>query len=94
MIIQQTVETLRGMRLDGMADAFLAQMENPATSELSIEERFGLLVDCEMTNRRWHIESPFHASHPRHAGKRGGERRARSMLPEEPRAESKSISSR
>lgn len=52
MIIQQTVETLRRMRLDGMADAFLAQMENPATSELSFEERFGLLVDCEMTYRQ------------------------------------------
>lgn len=52
MLTQQTVETLRRMRLDGMAEAFLAQMESPATSGLSFEERFGLLVDCEMTYRQ------------------------------------------
>lgn len=51
MLINQTVETLRKMRLGGMAEAFLAQTQNPAFRELSFEERFGLLVDQEYTNR-------------------------------------------
>ena len=48
MLNQQTIEKLYTMRLRGMADAFTQQMEEPQTSQLSFEERFGLLVD-----RQW-----------------------------------------
>lgn len=51
MLVNQTVETLRRMRLIGMAEAFLAQGQDPGCRELSFEERFGLLVDQESTYR-------------------------------------------
>lgn len=52
MLTQPTVEHLRRMRLHGMAEAFLAQAEQPAARELSFEERLGLLVDDEWTYRQ------------------------------------------
>ncbi len=55
MLVNQTLETLRKMRLTGMAEAFLGQTQDPAYRELSFDERFGLLVDREWTyqeNRR------------------------------------------
>ena len=36
------------MRLNGMADAFRQQLEQPDLATLSFEERFGMLVD-----RQW-----------------------------------------
>jgi len=39
------------MRLWGMADAFLAQLSHPDVADLSFEERFGLLVDEEVSYR-------------------------------------------
>lgn len=51
MLTQQTLERLRQLRLTGMADALARQMEQPATDELSFEERFGLLVDAETSWR-------------------------------------------
>ena len=48
MLNQQTIEKLHGMRMKGMAAAFIQQQEEPQTSQLSFEERFGLLVD-----RQW-----------------------------------------
>ncbi|NLA59752.1 MAG: ATP-binding protein [Firmicutes bacterium] len=51
MLVNQTVENLRRMRLTGMAEAFLAQNQDPGYRELSFEERFGLLVDQESTYR-------------------------------------------
>lgn len=52
MLIQQTVESLRRMRLAGMADALLAQAQQPDLNDLSFEERLGLLVDYEVTFRQ------------------------------------------
>lgn len=52
MLMQQTLETLRRMRLVAMADAFLAQAQQPDMHGLSFEERFGLLVDQEWTHRQ------------------------------------------
>jgi len=49
---QHTVETLRRMRLTGMAEALLSQTQQPNSNELSFEERFGLLVDYEWTYRQ------------------------------------------
>lgn len=51
MLVNQTVESLHRMRLTGMAEAFLAQSQDPSYRELSFEERFGLLVDQESTYR-------------------------------------------
>jgi DNA replication protein DnaC len=48
MLHQQTIEKLYAMHLRGMADAFTQQQEDPNTTQLGFEERFGLLVD-----RQW-----------------------------------------
>jgi DNA replication protein DnaC len=48
MLNQQTIQKLQVMRLNGMADAFRQQLEQPGLGGLSFEERFGLLVD-----RQW-----------------------------------------
>jgi DNA replication protein DnaC len=48
MLNQQTLHKLLVMRLNGMADAFRQQLEQPDLGSLSFEERFGLLVD-----RQW-----------------------------------------
>lgn len=45
MLNQQTIEKLHAMKLHGMADAFHTQLETTDASQLSFEERFGLLVD-------------------------------------------------
>jgi hypothetical protein len=42
---QPTVEKLHAMKLYAMADAFRTQMETTDISQLSFEERFGMLVD-------------------------------------------------
>lgn len=51
MLTQQTLQTLRSLKLSGMADAFAQQLEQPTTHDLSFEERFALLVDREVTHR-------------------------------------------
>jgi DNA replication protein DnaC len=48
MLNQQTLHKLYVMRLNGMADAFRQQLEQPDLGGLSFEERFGMLVD-----RQW-----------------------------------------
>jgi DNA replication protein DnaC len=45
MLTEQTLDKLYAMKLNGMAEAFRHQQEDPAVSSLSFEERFGLLVD-------------------------------------------------
>ena len=45
MLNQPTIEKLYTMKLHGMADAFREQLGNADTSQLSFEERFGMLVD-------------------------------------------------
>ena len=49
---QQTLQSLRSLKLAGMADAFIRQLEHPQTQQLSFDERFALLVDSEMTHRQ------------------------------------------
>jgi DNA replication protein DnaC len=51
MMTQQTIEKLRAMRLRGMAEAYLQQMENPDATALSFDERLALLVDQQATWR-------------------------------------------
>ena len=48
MLHQQTLHKLYVMRLNGMADAFRQQLEQPDLGGLSFEDRFGMLVD-----RQW-----------------------------------------
>jgi DNA replication protein DnaC len=48
---QQTLLSLRRLRLSGMATAYEQQLSQPNTNDLSFEERFSMLVDCESTAR-------------------------------------------
>jgi DNA replication protein DnaC len=55
MLTQPTIEKLHSMKLTAMARAFADQMQCPDITQLSFEERFGLIVDYQMTdleNRR------------------------------------------
>jgi DNA replication protein DnaC len=51
MLNEQTMSQLSRMLLSSMAKAFKQQIETPGMSELSFEERFGMLVDAEWTAR-------------------------------------------
>lgn len=55
MMIQQTIEKLRGLKLSGMADALVRQLETGTGSDLTLEERLSFLVDCEWTLRQERI---------------------------------------
>ena len=47
MLMQPTVDRLRTLHLGAMADAYLAQQQDPAIASLGFDERLGLLVDAE-----------------------------------------------
>src|SRR5690606_18841878 len=48
----QTLQSLRQLKLTGMADGFEQQLAQPSThSELGFDERLALLVDREKTHR-------------------------------------------
>jgi len=51
-MINPTIEKLHEIRLRPMADAFSAQLANPAMAELSFEERFALLVEAQYAAMR------------------------------------------
>ncbi len=51
MLINQTLEHLRNLKLTAMAQALEEQMQQPLTFDLSFEERFSLLVMREITDR-------------------------------------------
>lgn len=51
MMQNQTLVKLAEMRLPAMETEFRRQMELPAVSELTFEERFGLLVEAEWRDR-------------------------------------------
>jgi len=51
MLTHPTLEKLQALRLTGMARAFEDQQQLPEVDSLSFEERLGLLVDREMTER-------------------------------------------
>ena len=52
MLDNDTVSKLREMRMGAMARSFESQLDRKSVSELSFEERFGLLVDAEYTTRK------------------------------------------
>ena len=51
MINQSTIDKLIEMRLTAMADAFRIQMNDNSMKDISFEDRFGMLVEIEYTNR-------------------------------------------
>lgn len=51
MLHQQTLTTLKTLKLPGMAMAFEEQLIQPITQSLSFDDRFGLIVDREATYR-------------------------------------------
>ena len=52
MTNQSTIDKLIEMHLTAMADAFRIQMDDPAMKEVPFEDRFGMLVDVEYSNRK------------------------------------------
>jgi len=51
MLTHPTLDKLQTLRLTGMVKALREQMQMPDIADLSFEERLGLLVDREMTER-------------------------------------------
>jgi len=51
MLIHPTLDKLRELRLIGMQKALVEQMELPERDALTFDERFGVLVDAEYTER-------------------------------------------
>jgi DNA replication protein DnaC len=51
MLTEPTVEKLRTLRLDTMAQGYLEQKQKSDLNELGFDERFGLLVDAEYLSR-------------------------------------------
>jgi DNA replication protein DnaC len=47
MLTTPTLDKLRALKLDALADAFCEQQRNPHVAALSFEERLGLLVDAQ-----------------------------------------------
>ena len=52
MFNNQTIEKLLDMRLKSMANALSEQLSDTAVSQLSFEDRFGLIVDRQWTDRK------------------------------------------
>ena len=52
MLNNQTLETMRRLKLTGMADGLEQQLAQPSThDELGFSERLALLIDRESTHR-------------------------------------------
>jgi DNA replication protein DnaC len=51
MLIHQTTEKLRDMRLNAMTAEYIRQCETPAISSLSFDERIGMMIDAEWLSR-------------------------------------------
>ena len=52
MLNNTTIDKLIEMHLTPMADAYRLQMNDPNMTEVSFEDRFGMLVDIEYNNRK------------------------------------------
>jgi DNA replication protein DnaC len=52
MTNQSTIDKLIEMRMTSMADAFRIQMDDSSMKEVPFEDRFGMLVDVEYSNRK------------------------------------------
>jgi len=52
MTTQSTIDKLIEMRLTAMSDAFIIQKDDPKMKDVPFEDRFGMLVDLEYSNRK------------------------------------------
>jgi DNA replication protein DnaC len=52
MVNEATIQHLHEMRLSGMAGTYRSQNDDPSLKDLSFDERFGLMVDTEWSNRK------------------------------------------
>lgn len=52
MLNEQTIEKLVDMRLKSMAKTFREQLSDPSYAGLSFEDRFGMIVDKQWTDRK------------------------------------------
>jgi DNA replication protein DnaC len=52
MLNEQTIEKLMDMHLKSMAKTFREQLSDPAYAGLSFEDRFGMIVDKQWTDRK------------------------------------------
>ena len=52
MMNESTINKLIEMRMSAMADAFRMQLNDHSMNQISFEDRFGLMVDVEYTNRK------------------------------------------
>ena len=52
MLLEQTLQTLRQLKLPGMTAALTAQLEQPKSYDLAFEERLTLLIDAEKIYRK------------------------------------------
>jgi len=52
MINQSTIDKLISMRLTTMADAFRNQLNDSKMKDIPFEDRFGMIIDIEYTNRK------------------------------------------
>jgi DNA replication protein DnaC len=52
MLNEQTIEKLGELRLRSMARAFRDQLDDPAMAGMSFEDRFGLIVDRQWSDRK------------------------------------------
>ena len=61
MTNQSTIDKLLEMRLTSMSDAFIVQKDDPKMKDVSFEDRFGMLVDIEYSNRKSNgIKTPYY----------------------------------
>ena len=51
MLNHPTLDKLKTLKLHGMIEGLQDQVQHPAIDQMSFEERLGLLVDREMTDR-------------------------------------------
>jgi DNA replication protein DnaC len=51
MLNEPTIEKLKALRLDALADAWLQQQTEPGIAKLSFDERLAMLVDAEWMHR-------------------------------------------
>ena len=52
MLNEQTIEKLMDLHLRDMAKAFRTQMQDNTLKDMSFENRFGLLVDTQWSQRK------------------------------------------
>ncbi len=52
MTNQSPINKLIEMQMTSMADAYRIQMDDASMKEVSFEDRFGMLVDVEYSNRK------------------------------------------